>query len=171
MATTARISAPERPPELPGGLPPGQAFQRLVGEIFRLNGALLAAGERFGHDLGISPARWQTIATLRDGPLTVSQIARRLGLARQSVQRTVNLLLAEGLVRTRPNPAHRRAPLVMLSRRGRAMMGTLRERQWQLSQAFTAGLGLSDADLAALSDTLRSLRETGQQAASDEDAG
>ena len=40
-----------------------EAFQRLVGEVFRLNGELLAAGERLGRDVGISPARWQVIAT------------------------------------------------------------------------------------------------------------
>jgi DNA-binding MarR family transcriptional regulator len=140
-----------------------EAFQRLVGEIFRLNGSLLAAGEHFGRDLEISPARWQTIATLRHGAMTVAQISRQLGLARQSVQRTVNLLIDEGLVVTRTNPAHRRAYLVALTSRGRTMMETLGLRQALLAAAFTGTVSMTAEDLDRIAADLRALREAGQQ--------
>ena len=42
-------------------------------------------------------------------PLTASQVARRMGLTRQSVQRVVDLLAAEGLISAlEKNPDHRR---------------------------------------------------------------
>lgn len=144
-----------------------EAFQRLVGEIFRLNGELLAAGDRLGRGIGISPARWQVIATIRNEPMTVADIGRRLGLTRQSVRRTVNLLTKEGLARTRPNPNHRRSHLVALTRRGREVMDQLRRRQIPLTGLFTHELGLDVDDLDRLASQLEMLRETAQRVARD----
>jgi DNA-binding MarR family transcriptional regulator len=45
-------------------------------------------------------------------PPTVPQIGRNLGYARQLVQRVVNELVEEGLIRTVPNPHHKRAVLL-----------------------------------------------------------
>ena len=55
-----------------------------------------------------------------DTPLTVSDIARSMGITRQSVQRTADLLVADGLLTYRDNPAHRRAKLVAITDDGRA---------------------------------------------------
>jgi DNA-binding MarR family transcriptional regulator len=140
-----------------------QAFQALIGEVFRLNGALLSAGDRLARDLGISPARWQTIATIRNQPMTVSDIARRLGLTRQSVQRTVKLLIEEGLARQQPNPEHRRSHLVALTRRGEKVMHELSNRQVPLTGLFTRDQGLSVEDLRQLADQLKTIRETAER--------
>jgi len=139
-----------------------EAFQRLVSEIFRLNGELLAAGERLGKDLGMSPARWQALATIRDEPLTVADIARRLGLTRQSVQRTINALRRDRLVRTLPNPGHRRSHLIQLTRDGDRAWQQLRDRQVPLTDMFTAGLGLTAAELERIAGQLRAIRKTAQ---------
>ena len=139
-----------------------EAFQRLVSEVFRLNGELLAAGERLGKDLGVSPARWQALATIRNDPLTVADIARRLGLTRQSVQRTVNKLRRDGLVRTRPNPEHRRSQLIELTQDGARVWSQLRERQIPLTGDFTDGLGLGAQELEQLAAQLRAIRKSAQ---------
>ena len=55
-------------------------------------------------------------------PLTVAQVARRMGLARQGVQRIVNDLEQLGMVTFEPNPDHKRAPLVAVSKKGQAAM-------------------------------------------------
>jgi DNA-binding MarR family transcriptional regulator len=140
-----------------------EAFQSLVGEVFRLNGALLSAGDRLARDLGISPARWQTIATIRSEPMTVAEIARRLGLTRQSVQRTVKLLMQEGLAKHRPNPEHRRSHLIALTRRGEQVMEELAARQVPLTARFTLQLGLSVEDLEQLAKQLHTIRETAER--------
>jgi DNA-binding MarR family transcriptional regulator len=57
------------------------------------------------------------------GAATVPQVAARLGLARQNVQRQVDDLARLGHVRARPNPAHRRSVLVELTPVGR--------REWE----------------------------------------
>jgi DNA-binding MarR family transcriptional regulator len=140
-----------------------EAFQSLVGEVFRLNGALLAAGDRLARDVGVSPARWQTIATIRRQPMTIADIARRLGLTRQSVQRTVKLLIEEGIVEQLPNPGHRRSHLVALTRHGRKVMHQLSDRQVPLTGLFTRDQGLSVEDLQQLAEQLRTIRETAER--------
>src|SRR5688572_13465052 len=50
-----------------------------------------------------------------DGPQTVPQMARSLGLARQFIQRTVDDLLARGLLEKRENAGHKRSPFLALT--------------------------------------------------------
>jgi len=135
------------------------AFQRLVGEIFRLNGQLLATADRLSGDLDISTARWQVIAVIREQPLTVAEISRRLGIRRQSVQPTVNRLRDQGLVRFRPNPRHARSPLAGLTRKGQSVMRELSRRQIRLTGRFTRELGFSVEEIESLTATLRRMRE------------
>ena len=87
--------------------------------VFRLNGLLLEAGDRMAAPSGQTSARWQVMGVIDDAPLTVSQIARAMGLRRQSVQRTADLLAADGVAEFLDNPADRRAKLLTLTARGR----------------------------------------------------
>lgn len=86
---------------------------------FRLNGQLLALAEELARPAGLTAARWQVLGALLGEPRTVSEIAREMGLTRQSVQRVADLVVAEGLASYADNPAHRRAKLVTLSVAGR----------------------------------------------------
>src|SRR5262249_6954995 len=74
-------------------------------------------------------ARWRVLRALDDGPGSGADIARRMGLARQSVQRTADLLEAEGGVAYFGNPAHPRAKPVTLTSKGRAAIRGLTGRQ------------------------------------------
>src|SRR5574341_228754 len=96
----------------------GAAMTELILEIFRINGLLLAEGDRLTKPLGLTSARWQVMGALADGPLSAAQIARRMGLKRQSVQRLVDLLEEEQIVRFEENPDHRRAKLVRMTEAG-----------------------------------------------------
>jgi len=66
----------------------------------------------------LTSARWQVLGALADGPLTAAQIARNMGLKRQSVQRLVDVLSEQGILRFEGNPHHRRAKLVRLTEAG-----------------------------------------------------
>jgi len=135
-----------------------KAFQRFVGEVFRLNGQLLSTADMLSKDLEVSTARWQTIAAIRNEPLSVAAIARRLGLSRQSVQQTVNRLEKQDIVEFTENPDHRTSPLVQLTDRGEEIMETLRERQTRLTAYFTRDLGYSAEEVEQLSQQLRDMR-------------
>jgi DNA-binding MarR family transcriptional regulator len=87
-------------------------LNELVLSIFWLNGFFLDAADRLTAGSGLTTARWQVLGAVLHEPLTVSAIARDMGLARQSVQRTADLLVEEGLCEYLPNPAHRRAKLL-----------------------------------------------------------
>ena len=50
--------------------------------------------------------------------LTAPQIGNAMGVTRQGAQKQLNLLLELGQVATRPNPAHQRSPLYVLTAAG-----------------------------------------------------
>lgn len=78
---------------------------------------------------GQSSARWQVLAGAEDGFRSVADVARTLGLARQSVQRVADLLEGDGLVAYADNPRHRRARLLVLTAAGRDVLSTIQVRQ------------------------------------------
>lgn len=53
-------------------------------------------------------------------PRPVADIARTVGVTRQSVQRIADLLVERGLANYEPNPAHRRAKLLCPTDEGHA---------------------------------------------------
>ena len=80
--------------------PKGKTATDVVLQTFRANGLFLAAGDVLAAEHGLTAARWQVLGAVALGerPLTVPQIARRMGLTRQAVQASVNRLLGEALV-------------------------------------------------------------------------
>lgn len=129
----------------------------LILETFRLNGRLLAAGDRLTRDLGLSSARWQVLGAIEESPLPVAQIARNMGLTRQAVQRVTNDLADACLVTFAANPDHRRAKLVKLTASGRKTLEEVWRRQIDWSNRLSAGLYAAELDKALT--TARALRQ------------
>jgi DNA-binding MarR family transcriptional regulator len=120
--------------------PAAEALTDLILEVFRVNGDLLAEGDRITKPFAQTSARWQVLGALENKAQPVAGIARDMGLARQSVQRTADLLAADGLVEYTVNPAHRRAKLVRLTPVGHEVLAKVSREQvsWanQLAQAL-----------------------------------
>jgi DNA-binding MarR family transcriptional regulator len=135
----------------------GEAFTELVLEVFRFNGELLAVGNRLAQPLGLTSARWQVLGAIEGEALSVAQIARKMGLARQSVQRLSDLLRAEGSVAYSDNPTHRRAQLVSLTPSGRRALERL--NTFQVMWANEVTKQTSAKDLVAAVRLLRELRD------------
>jgi DNA-binding MarR family transcriptional regulator len=74
----------------------------------------------------------------------VAQIARTLGVARQSVQRIADVLTDEGLTAYEDNPAHRRAKLLRLQPEGRTALRAIQAAQVPWADALGAEIGESD---------------------------
>jgi DNA-binding MarR family transcriptional regulator len=138
--------------------PEAEALTDLVLEVFRVNGDLLAAGDQLVRDLGQTSSRWQVLGAIRNAEDTVSGIARTMGLARQSVQRTADLLAAEGLVAYADNPAHRRAKLVRLTRGGEALLAAIAPRQAAWVQGLVAALDVDAGQIRQACELLARLR-------------
>ncbi|MBV8139018.1 MAG: MarR family transcriptional regulator [Deltaproteobacteria bacterium] len=136
-----------------------EAITALVLETFRLNGRLLAAGEALVADIGLTSARWQVLGAvaLSPTPLPVAHIARNMGLTRQAVQRLVNEMERDGLVRFGANPHHRRAKLVLFTPKGKLTFDAAmkRQRPWAMRIASR----LSTTQIKSATAVLSDLRE------------
>jgi DNA-binding MarR family transcriptional regulator len=121
---------------------PDRGLSDLILAVFRLNGDLLAAGDGLVKDLGLTSARWQILGAIALSPvsLPVAHIARNMGLTRQAVQRVVDDMRTDGLVRLDPNPHHRRASLVAMTERGEAAYAGASARQERWAEALADGL-------------------------------
>jgi DNA-binding MarR family transcriptional regulator len=138
--------------------PAAEALTDLILEVFRVNGDLLAEGNRLTRPFGQSSARWQILGALRNHPHTVAGIARDMGLARQSVQRTADLLAAEGLVEYTHNPAHRRSKLVRLTPLGLELLALISGRQVAWTNELAEAMPVGEKELRAALEVLRHLR-------------
>ena len=134
-----------------------EGVTELILRIFRVNGALLAVGDRLVAGLGLTSARWQLLGGLVDQeePLSVAQLARKMGLTRQAVQRIANELQTEGVVAFRANPRHKRAQLIELTTRGHELYD--RSMELQRPWAITLGRDLTAPQVTEASTTLGTL--------------
>jgi DNA-binding MarR family transcriptional regulator len=129
----------------------GETATEVILSTFRANGLLLAAGDVIAGGEGLTSARWQVLGAiaLAERPLTVPQIARRMGLTRQSVHATVTRLIRDGLLELTPNADHRRSQLVCLTEAGRTKYAALDERQAAWVNGLADGLGHANLETAA----------------------
>lgn len=130
---------------------------RLFIESGRMNDRLAQASDALVADLGLTSARWQVLGVVVQSaePTTVSQLARTMGLARQSVQRVVNDLVRDGFCRTADNPRHARAPLIVATAKGATAYREANARREPWATALAAGI--SDDDLRTALTVLKAL--------------
>ena len=120
---------------------------------YRLNALLdLLHGEE-----GVASRRGVLRNLAANGAMTVPQIAALRPVSRQFVQRVVNALEADGLVARRPNPAHRRSPLVAPTDAGRTTLERYAQREAPLLEAARRALR-SDEDVETAVSVLRDVR-------------
>lgn len=117
--------------------PPAALLTQLIVESFKLNGHFLALGDELAKDIGLTSALWQVLHTIDPTPLPMPQIARTIGVTRQSVLRTVNVLVKKGFVALGPNPHHQRAKLVTLQEEGKKRLDIARSRHIVWANAQT----------------------------------
>jgi DNA-binding MarR family transcriptional regulator len=130
-------AAPERTPA-------GDALTDLVMQVVRLIRDFTTVGEALARPAGQTLARWLVLEAVQDQPATVAEIARRMHLARQGVQRLADVLVRDGLAVYEPNPAHRRAKLLRLTPQGRSALRTIQAAQKTWADALGAELGEAD---------------------------
>ncbi|MEU0517493.1 MarR family winged helix-turn-helix transcriptional regulator [Streptosporangium sp. NPDC006007] len=101
----------------------------------------LEVSEEMARPAGLTAARWQVVGAVLHEPLPVAGIARVMGLTRQSAQRTADLLVEQGLAEYRPNPAHRRAKLLVATDRGLEAVRRINPAHRALADQLTDQLG------------------------------
>lgn len=138
-----------------------------VADVFHLAGEFRQLGNRIASRVGQTQARWQVLSVVSEGTWTVAQIARRLGYARQSVQRTADQLVQEKLAEYRPNPDHAKSPIIKMTSQGNLALARITREadKWHLK--LSAGLEGSDLTTAArvVRQLCATLQTTGKKSA------
>jgi DNA-binding MarR family transcriptional regulator len=107
-------------------------------------------------ELGLSPARFSVLATLRyQGPQRVGALARLEDVAQPTITRLVVALEREGLVERHADPGDRRGSVVRLTAEGRALVRRARSRK--IAWIERALRDLKPADIAAAERAARHL--------------
>ena len=110
----------------------GQAFDALLHRVVTLNKLFATAGEALARPAGQTLARTLVLREIEQEPASVADIARRLRLKRQSVQRVADLLAGDGYLTYTDNPRHRRAKLAQPTEAGRLVLRRVaaEQREW-----------------------------------------
>ena len=115
---------------------------RLVRPVHQLSARVVTA-TLADHDITM-PMR-AVIERVHDaGPQTVPQIARSLWITRQGVQRLVDDARRLGHLEARPNPDHKRSPLIALTEAGRAAYERLHAEELARLDRIAAALDTDD---------------------------
>ena len=135
---------------MPDYLVRGSVFEHLMQECFKLNRSLIEVTEQLTGDLGVTGTQWGVLGILGqdDAPRTIAEAARRMGLARQSVQRVADTLVDLGLVEYLPNPADRRTKLAEVTSAGRTLLTELDTRQLQWARHAAENLSETNIEEA-----------------------
>jgi DNA-binding MarR family transcriptional regulator len=81
-------------------------------------------------ELGLSPARFSVLATLRyGGPQRLGELARLEGVTQPTMTQSVQRLEAEGLAIRRPDPDDGRGCVIHLTPAGRSLVRRARARK------------------------------------------
>jgi DNA-binding MarR family transcriptional regulator len=140
-----------------------ESFDAMMRANATLHRALLAVGEEIAAAAGLSHARSQCLQQIREEPRTVSAIAARLEVTRQSAQRVADLLVADGLAAYLENPNHRRAQLLTLAEPGRRALRLMhtKHQDWvRRAAAHLSGVDVSEVttQLTAIQSAIREVR-------------
>jgi DNA-binding MarR family transcriptional regulator len=109
----------------------GALFTQLTLEIFKVSGLLNIEGDKLTKEFGITSSRWKILGAvmMSQAPLTVPQIGRAMGQSRQAVQRLVDVMTKDGLLKLVDNPNHKRAKYVALTSNAEKIYERLDEKQ------------------------------------------
>lgn len=132
-----------------------ELLSRTALAVFRVHGQMLDVSEELARPVGLTAARWQVLGAVLPEPLPVSGIARAMGLTRQGVQRTADLLVEQGLAEYRPNPAHQRAKLLAVTEEGLAAIRRIQPGHREFAQRLSEKLGAEK--FAQVADSLEQL--------------
>ncbi|WP_198170328.1 MarR family winged helix-turn-helix transcriptional regulator [Deinococcus arboris] len=132
-----------------------------MADLYEAAGAARRVGELIAGTEHQTQVRWQTMYTIAAQRLTVPQVARRMGVSRQNVQRVVGDLERDGLVRFEANPDHRTSPLLVLTEEGQPILDRLNAAAAQAHQVQLEWL--PEAEVEATRQALRQLTATLQR--------
>lgn len=134
-----------------------EALLKLGGAVRHLFHLLRAVAEAATPgDQGFTASHRAVLESLRTlGAQTVPALARARPVARQHIQVLVNDLTAWGLTAARANPAHKRSPLITLTRAGQARFDAIRAAEKEALASLE--LSLATGRMVTIAEELETL--------------
>ena len=130
-----------------------QEFLELLPNAFHRIGA---CGDILHAPIGLgSGMRGLLLSLDRVGPSSVSRLAAMRPVSRQFVQRLVDEMVVGGWVEARPNPHHKRSPLITITVKGRDAIA--RMQHTEAPYLLTLSDGLDPDDVAAATRIIRAI--------------
>lgn len=133
-------------------------LRRLVALVPLTYFRLQAAGDRLHETRGLTTGLRGLLLSLDEfGPTTASRLADMRPVSRQAIHKIAEQLIARGLVDQIENPRDKRAPLLVLTSKGRGVLQRLRaSEEPQITHLFQ---GVEQADIEAAVRVLETLSE------------
>lgn len=130
VAPTEREKMPAYHPKK---TPASNALTDLIRAVIRMNATVQKSGTRLTQGMALTNARWQVLAELSalEKRVTVSELARHMGLTRQAVQRLADEMVGDDLLAFVENPGDARAMHLVVTETGDAIYSEAGEREWQ----------------------------------------
>ncbi len=127
------------------------ALMHLMVETLKLAPKLQLEGDKLTKQHDLTSSRWGVLGFLSatDKALTVADLARRMDLKPQTVQRFVIALEEKGFITLDNNPDHKRAKLIELTGKGKKALVKLKEKERQWASNLTGGMTNDDIVKAA----------------------
>jgi DNA-binding MarR family transcriptional regulator len=99
-----------------------------------------AAAADYGYG-DVTPAMARLFVQVARGPLSISELARRLAISRQSVHETVSTACGLGLVELAEDPANRRIRIVRFTDSGKRMSRAVLAVDRRMERELAARIG------------------------------
>ncbi|MET9319529.1 MarR family winged helix-turn-helix transcriptional regulator [Streptomyces sp. NPDC003038] len=97
---------------------PAQNLPQLLAQAKRWFEDALLAGMQAAGERPVTAAQAAVFATLDDGGTSIAELARRVGVTRQTAHQAVHSLMGMGLLEQVPDPASARSSLVRVTAEG-----------------------------------------------------
>lgn len=138
-------------------------FERFADEVARLRGRMRVLFAETRAESGLPEMELTVLTAVVNAAATptVAQIGRSLGHPRQVVQRAAHRLAELGLITFADNPDHKRASLIVATKKGRALKAADHARAQAVTRALLARIDSGDfADAAERLHAIRAEIET-----------
>jgi DNA-binding MarR family transcriptional regulator len=142
--------------------PKAELLRQFILDMLQLEGAMHSHAVGMTAKHGQTPARWTVLTAAGCDVRTVPQIARRMGMTRQGVQRIANQLVRDGLATFVENPDHRGSPILRLTDEGTAIDDAISDRHARWSNQVARKLDERKMKVAveAIRDLLASVEDS-----------
>lgn len=134
-----------------------EAMFDILSEMLPVYARIKAIGTRDWTGSGPHPGvRFSFLRLLKiEGPMTVPQVARSRGVARQQIQKLANTLADEGLIEFVNNPEHRRSKLLCLLPAGEEVLTDGEKDVKDIAKGLS--VGMDPGELATTAQVLSDL--------------